>query len=379
MYSVKNTFIAALIILMTLIIEISTGINYVIFPVSIKELVNSNSLVGIAMSCEIISILIFCNLIDKVLHSLGLARSIIIASIIRTILLYLVKYINSYYMWILLIFSYGFITNVLRLSLQTWLNLLTFKKMKGFFLGLFSSALSLGVALGPVVLGYINIEREAQININAFLSFSVIILISFILKMAPVLTIKNKNRFIFVFKNITVIMISAVVGGVIFFGLPAFMTLYGLESGLKESEASLLLTSFMFGSVFLGMIISSLSSLVKNQYIIVFCVFNSLLCSILLPITIYNYNLSLLLLFIWGGNAGGLYAIGLSTIGIKFRSGDQVSANMAYSLMDAVGGLSGLCLIGVAMDLIGSEGLTYIIVASSISFFLYVLSKNKFH
>lgn len=374
----KSSVCAGLIIIATLIIEISTGINYVIFPVSIKALVNSNSLVGIAMSFEIISIIIFCNIINNILNFLGLVKSIVISSLIRSLALLLVQYINSYEIWIVTIFIYGFVTNILRLSLQTWLNLLSFRKIKGLVLGVYSSALSLGVALGPLVLTQINANREFQIIFNSILSILAILIIFPLLKSTPKIDVKNKNRFIFILNNSKIIMISALVGGVIFFGLPSFLTLYGIESGLNENEASFLLTAFMLGSVLLGILISTLSSYIKKRHLIIFCVFNSLICSVLLPITIYNFSLSLLLLFFWGGNSGGLFAIGLSIIGSTFRTEDQISANMTYSIMDSGGGLIGLCFIGAAMDLIGSEGLTYIIVTSSISFFIYVLSKNKF-
>lgn len=376
--SKKNLLPAGLIISVTLIIEISTGINYILFPMAIKELVDNNSLIGIAMSCEILSLIFFCSLINRILQYMGLKRAIIITCLLRSMLLYYVQYINSYAMWIIVIFLYGFVSNILRLSLQTWLNLLSFRKFKGLVLGFFSSALSLGVALGPVVLNQIGLGRGLQMKTNSVISFSVLFIICFALKSAPVVNIKNKNRFIFVVKNASIVMLSALVGGIVFFGLPGFLTLYGIKSGLKESDASLLLSSFMLGSVFLGIIISYLSGIIKKKYIIIFCIFNSLICAVLLPITIYNYNLSLLLLFIWGGNAGGMFTVGLSVIGDKFRQEDQVSANMAYSIMDSYGGLIGLCLIGFAMDLIGSEGLTYIIVASSISFFLYVLFKSEF-
>lgn len=375
--SYKTCIYAILIIIITLIVEISTGINYIIFPLSIKQLVESNSLVGLAMSCEILSIIIFCSFINRFLQFFGIARSIIITVLLRTVILYFVQFMSSYYQWVLLIFIYGLTTNVLRLALQTWLNLLPLRKMKGFFLGLYSAVLSLGVALGPFLLKLTDFTPKGQMLFNSLLSFSVLF-IGIILKKAPEINIKEKNRIYFVFKNAKIIMISALVGGIVFFGLPAFLTIYGLESGLSEGDAAVLLTSFMIGSVFLGMVISSLTGIISDRVIIIICVFNSLVCSFLLPIAIYDYRLSLLLLFFWGGNAGGLYATGLAMIGQLFRVNDQVSANMTYSIMDAFGGLIGLCCIGVAMDLIGGEGLTYIIVASSVSFFLYVLSRYQF-
>lgn len=72
---------------------------------------------------------------------------------------------------------------------------------------------------------------------------------------------------------------------------------------------------------------------------------------------------------------GGIYALGLTMIGEQFRKEDQVSANMTYTLMDSTGGLLGLCLIGMSMDLIGSEGLSYTIVLASMCYLVFIFNQ----
>jgi len=60
-----------------------------------------------------------------------------------------------------------------------------------------------------------------------------------------------------------------------------------------------------------------------------------------------------------------------------YRKEDQVSANIAYSLMDALGGTIGVILIGLAMDWHGSEGLVYVIVGSALLYFNFALTQYK--
>jgi len=86
---------------------------------------------------------------------------------------------------------------------------------------------------------------------------------------------------------------------------------------------------------------------------------------------------ALLMLYLWGGLMGGIYAVCLTIVGERFRLEDQVSANITYVLMDAAGGFIGVFLIGVAMDVAGPEGLAYVIVSASISYFIFALSRHR--
>jgi MFS family permease len=169
--------------------------------------------------------------------------------------------------------------------------------------------------------------------------------------------------------------VSSFVGGVTFFGLPAFLTLYGLMNGMSLTNASLLLTAFMLGSVSLGLAIATFSGKAQRTLVTISCVLVGVICAIYLPLAIYNYGIALMLLFVWGGAAGGIYGMGLATVGDLFRQEDQVSANVAYSILDNVGGIVGVLLIGALMGAGISDGIVYVIVLAALCYFIYCLSQ----
>ena len=142
-------------------------------------------------------------------------------------------------------------------------------------------------------------------------------------------------------------MVSSFVGGVTFFGLPAFLTLYGLMNGMSLKNASLLLTAFMLGSVSLGLAIATFSGKAKRTLVTITCVLVGVICAIYLQQSITMELLCFCSLF--GGSSWGIYAMGLATVGDLFRQEDQVSANVAYSILDNVGGIVGVLLIGTLM------------------------------
>ena len=351
-----------LIIITTLCIQLSSGMNYIIFPLKLQEQGHSNTLIGLAMSFEILATILLFKNISIVVKRLGVIQTIIGASVIRGLVIYSLGFNDSYILWLGGIFIYGLSTSMLLVVIQTWLNLTDTGKFKGLFIGLYSSSLSLGIALGPVLLQFIS-DSKLQSLVNAIVPlFSIVILMS-IFKYKPKMGGNDSIRVGFIFKHSKIVMLSALVGGVCFFGLPSFLTIYGIDNGLTSNEASLLLTMFMIGSVCIGVIISSLSAFVDRIIILFVCVCLSVVCAVFLALAVFSdFGTALILLLIWGGCMGGIYATGLGFIGETFRKEDQISANTSFLLMDSLGGFVGLSIIGTSMDLMGSEGLTYIIV-----------------
>jgi MFS family permease len=196
-----------------------------------------------------------------------------------------------------------------------------------------------------------------------------------LLTRAPRVGNQARLRLLYAIRMAKVPMLSAFVGGVTFFGLPTFLTLYGMMNGLPIGRAALLLTAFMLGSVTLGLLISSLSDRINRTVLTIGCVLVGVVCAVYLPLAIYNYNIALALLFIWGGAAGGIFATGLASVGDLFRKEDQVSANVAYSVMDNVGGILGVLLIGLLMGAGIADGIVYVIVLTALIYFIYCLAQ----
>ena len=172
-------------------------------------------------------------------------------------------------------------------------------------------------------------------------------------------------------------MFAIAMAGASFFGVSAFITLYGLKNQLTLQDSALLLTCFMMGSLLLEAPMTWVSDYIDRRYIIVIAAFLSMLCAVYLPIAIYVNYQAFVLLFIWGGVIGSIYSTSLALIGEKFRDDDLVAANAGYSLMEAAGGTLSILLIGYTMDAFGSDGLSYVIMLSSIVYFSFALTRYR--
>jgi len=368
--------IAPIILIITAFcVQLSSGINYIVFPLLLQEQGYSITLIGIAMSFEILATILLFKYISLVVKYLGVIPSIIGTSILRSILIYILSFNETFPIWLFGIFVYGLTTSMTLVVIQTWLNMIDIGKLKGLFMGLYSSSLSLGIASGPILLHLIDNHSIKKI-ISTTIPFLPLLLLLLIYKQKPLFNTEGNIRIGFIFKHAKIILLSAFVGGVCFFGLPSFLTLYGIANGLSPYQASLLLTMFMIGSVCIGVLISWLSSYINKMQIIYICVCFSVVCAVFLSLAVYsNVQIAFVLLTIWGGCMGGIYATSLEYIGGVFRKEDQISANTSFVLMDALGGFIGLFTIGISMELIGSEGLTYTIVIISTCYLVFITTQ----
>ena len=366
------------LIVATAIVQAAVGFNTVLFPVRLEDYGFSKSLIGICLSFEVASVLVIVGSINSIIFRLGLVGTVSLATGGRLLMLLILSQTHSFPLWCLSIFGFGLSTYVILIALQTWINGVPLQRYRGLVIGCFSSALSLGTASGPIVLNMVGVgggPRPFQVSMGIVaLSFLVVLPL---LRFAPVISTQPRLRLRYVIRMAPVPMMSSLVGGVTFFGLPAFLTLYGMMNGLSVERAALLLTAFMVGSVTLGLVVSALSDHVNRTLLIVSCVLVGVVCAVYLPLGIYNYPIALGLLYVWGGAAGGIYATGLATVGHLFRQEDQVSANVAYSIMDNLGGVLAVILIGFLMGAGIADGIVYVTVLTALVYFIYCLSQLR--
>ena len=356
--------------------QAAVGYNTVLFPVSLEAYGYSKFLIGLCLAFEMGAVITIINCIDWILGKFSLVGTFALATGLRLLVLLLLANTQNFPLWCVSVFCFGMCTYMCLISLQTWVNAIPVGRFRGLVSGCYSSALSLGTASGPILFNQLGSSGGSQ----AFQGNMVIVLVA-LMVISPLLTqqprflSQGRLRILYAIRMAKVPMLSSFVGGVTFFGLPAFLTLYGMMNGLSIQRASLLLTAFMLGSVSLGLLISSLSNRNNRTFVTILCVLIGVLCAVFLPLAIYNYFIAVCLLFVWGGAAGGIYATGLSAVAELFRKEDQVSANVAYSILDNVGGIIAVLSIGFLMGSGISDGIVYVIVTTALCYFIYCLAQ----
>ncbi len=399
----------------TLIVSVAMGITAVLIPIALERSNLASAVTGTILSLESVSALIICIFLSQILRMIGTRWGLILSTCIRVPAVIGIIFTSNVNIWVPLIFIYGVGCFTFLILLQTWINALPITKNRGLVVSLYSTSISIGLALGPIVLNLIENYQEyfiekysvwidsiiktltsmigididlgielsevslvhCQFGVAALLNLLALLPVLLSLPLIPNFRFKKTSNIWRMILNCKGYMFAIAMGGVSIFGVSAFITIYGIRNGLALEDAALLLTAFMLGSLFLEVPLAWLSDYFDRRYMIVICAFLSMSCAVYLPIAIYETYQAWGLLFLWGGVIGAIYSVVLAHLGDRFAGEELVSANAGYSLMDSLGGTLGILLIGFAMQTLGSDGLSYVIMFASILYFSFAVTRYR--
>lgn len=403
----QKALAVTVIVSATFLISVSVGINAVVFPTALESYGASNTMVGLVMAIEFISVFAISFGLRGILRVISLRTGLLLSALFRLPSLLLLAYFTDMPMWLLLVFVHGIGNFLNQILLQTWINSLPFERSRGLSMALFGTSISLGLACGPVVLqlldsvsesiadlvplidqvvlNYLDLARpeavqtSTQISLIASAMITTLAMLPTLLggMLIPRFRMTQSSNIPQAVRKAPAIMFAVAVSGVSILGVQSFITLYGLSNNLTLDQASLLLTAFMLGSILLEVPTAWISDFFDRRYVMIVLVFLSLICASYLPIAIYTPHLAWGLLFLWGGVIGGLFSVCLAMTAERFSGEYLISANAAFSIMDNIGGMIGILLIGVCMDLFGSDGLPYVIMLAGVVYFSFALTRYQ--
>jgi MFS family permease len=388
----------------TLLLSVAMGVSAIIIPTTLQSYGISSTVIGLIMSLETIAAFVISLFFPSLLRVIGLKYGLVFSTLLRIPSLLLLGFTSNIFLWTIAVFFNGVGCFTFLILLQTWIVGMKFKSNKGLLVSLYTTSISLGLALGPLLLEYsgkillfvkpllntyfINIAFSSVVVphvpntrfifiLAALMSLVALLPILMGFFLLPSFKLKGNVGIWQSIINAKGPMFAVTMAGVSFFGVCAFITIYGLKNQLSFNESALLLTLFMMGSLLLEAPLTWASDFIDRRYIIVIAAFMSMLCAVYLPIAIYVNYQAYILLFIWGGVNAAIYSTSLALIGDKYEGDALVAANAGYTLMDAAGGTAGILLIGYTMEAFGSDGLPYVIMLSSILYFSFALTRYR--
>jgi len=400
--SSNNAAAIAVNVICTLLTSTSMGMLAILVPVQLVSLNFSDSTIGAILSFETIASLIICLFIPNFLKIAGLKIGLLMSTLIRVPTVFIFPYFDTLDMLAPAIFFHAVGCYTLFLLLQIWINTIQFDKNKGLMIAFYSTAISVGFALGPIIINilatyavplaaFVNpildvsteffgkapvVENAPLFVVAALLSTCSIVPLLLYLPNIPQLKFNGNASIFKTIKENKGAMFSISMAGVSQFGVAAFITIYGMKNGLSLSDSALLLTTFMMGSLLLEIPIAWLSDRYDRRYLIVWCSVACMICAAYLPLAIYTPIHAWSLVFIWGGVIAGIYSISLAIIGEKYSDNDEmIASNAGYSLMESIGGVFGIVAIGFSMQYLGSDGMPYVIMFASILYFSFALTR----
>jgi MFS family permease len=361
-------------------VGIAIGLGLPLLTVLLEKRGIAASLTGLNTAMAGIAAMIAAPITTKVAHSMGVASTMMWAVVVAAVSSLGFYYIENFWAWFpLRIVFHGAITALFILS-EFWINVAAPSRKRGLVLGIYATVLSIGFALGNVIFSLVGSAGFLPFGVGSAIILAAAIPIFWARHESPQLDEKPMGHFLRYLLLVPTASFAVFVFGAVEAGGMALFPIFASKEGFSEAQAGFLLSAMAIGNVVFQIPVGMLSDHIRDRRKLLTTIgVVGLAGSLLLPFVTQDWRLLSFLLLIFGGAIAGLYTVGLSHLGSRFRGAELAAANAAFIFSYAVGTVVGPQAIGIGMDLVGSHGYAWVITGLFAAFVLFGLSRLIFH
>lgn len=339
---------------------IAQGMTHPLFALRLEEAGWSSGMIGLNGAMVAVAALTLAPFMPRLIRLIGLPAFLTLGAVLSAVMLLTFTAFEGYGWWLLLRYAQGAAATALFLGSEAWIVADAEDGSRGRVVGLYATVLSLGFALGPMILIGTGVDGPAPFVVCALLSLVAI---------GPLLTAWGEApkaeaddvsaipplRFI---RSDPTVMGAVILFGAIEFGVMALLPVWGVKIGLGAGPAAFLVSTLVLGNVALQLPLGALADRLNRRAMLIGCAVVSIAAAVALPALAGGGWMLWAVLFVWGGIAAGLYTIALVELGARYKGQTLVSANAAVIIAYGIGALVGPLLAGAAMDVIEPHGLS---------------------
>ncbi len=359
-----------------MVMGMGLGLTIPLLALLLNDLQVPTSLFGLNTAMPALAGIAVIPFVPAMTHRLGVRNLIILCLVVSVFCLFLFRIYLNIWFWFPVRFVFGASLGILFVVSEFWVNSLAPELERGRILGLYTTAMSAGFAVGPVILALVGTQGWPPFLILMALMSLATIPVMLGSRMSPTLEKSSRVDLFKYLKLAPTAMLAAGVFGALETGVFNFMPIYGVRNGISESAAAICLTAVALGNMLLQYPIGMLADRFDRHLVLFGCALVGFFGVVTLPALIATAELTgghpvflYLSLFFWGGTLTGLYTVGLTLLGQRFQGSALISANAAYIILYEIGALTGPPLSGISMDIWNPHGL---VVGMSVICLAYV-------
>ncbi|CAN7616069.1 MFS transporter [Aminobacter sp. LjRoot7] len=338
------------------VFAVAQGLTYPLLSFILDRQGTTPGLIGLSAAMTPLGFIVSSPVIPALTRRFGAARLAILCSMLAAATLVAIALMQDVWAWMPLRFLLGFFANPLYVISETWLLTITPASRRGRIMGLYSSIVSGGFAVGPLSLGLVGTEGWPPflVGILAFLICGMIVL-----AVAPRMPrmAHGGEASLGAFIVLAPLLLFAVFTAAAF--EQTFISLfavYGAALGSAEGRIASLITCFIAGNALLQILLGRQAEQFGSARAMLLCALASLAGCLLLPLVFDGWPIWSLL-FLWGGASFGIYTMALIQLGERFTGQALIAGNAGFALAWGIGGIVGSPATGLTMQLIGHQGL----------------------
>jgi MFS family permease len=338
-------------------IGLQAGVALPLVPLALEREGVDKLTIGVVTACWAIGMLAFGTRIPHLASRYGAVPVIVVSVVAGSIINVAYTVTSGPLAWGLLTFAHGIVGGVPWVVSEIWMNVVVEEKRRGRVMGVYSTMVAVGLALGPLVLQVVGVYGPAPFLTSAGVALLVALPLLPHWHTAPRIRYSNDSGFATVVALAPLAMLAAFACGLGEQVAFSFLPVYAVGAGVSAETGALWLSVFVIGNIVLQWPISWMADHFDRRAVVAGCALVSAVLVALLPMVPATSPAVIVTVLLWGGISFAIYPVGLALLGQRFRGGDIARANTAFSMIYILGGLLGRPAAGAAMDAFGDPGL----------------------
>ncbi len=310
----------------------------------------SEALIGANAAMHAVGVLATAVALPRMVATLGPRRLILMSIGLSALTLAAFPVMPAVWLWFVLRLFLGMAAEALFVTSETWINALSTEKTRARSMAAYTAALSVGLALGPLILSLVGTEGAAPYLLGAGVALTAAVFVASPRVTAPHFdepTIGNPVHFVRLAPlALSATMLNAAIETA---GL-SFLALYAVGLGWAEEHATRLMSVMMIGAILLQLPIGWLGDNMDRRRLVILLALVSAVGAAVWPLALGSAIATYALLFVWGGAFVGIYTIMITLVGSRFKGGDLVGIYAVSGLFWGLGALVGPLGAGFAMQ-----------------------------
>ena len=339
------------------VFALAQGLTYPLLSFILERQGITAGLIGLSAAMTPLGFIVSAPFIPALARRVGGARLAVLCSFLAALTLITIALTQEVWTWMPLRFLLGLFANPLYVISETLLISITPASRRGRIMGLYSSVVSGGFAIGPLSLGLVGTEGwpPFTIGISAFLLCGLVVLA--VVRRLPKMPHEGEATSVGGFFAFAPLLLFAVFAAAAFEQVViSLFAVYGTALGSAEPRIASLITCFTAGNAVLQIALGRVAEQLGSTRTMLFCVLASVAGCLLLS-SIFDSWLIWPLLFVWGGVSFGIYTMSLIQLGERFTGQPLIAGSAAFALVWGIGGIVGSPATGLAVQMIGHQGL----------------------
>lgn len=361
----------AAVIAAAMIFGLTYSLSAALLALDLSDRGYSDAFIGGNAAMHAVGVLAMAFALPRLVGGIGARRLVLAALGIAAVVLVLFPAMPSVWLWFPLRILLGAASETLFVMSETWLNSLSTDATRARAMAAYTAALSLGFALGPLLLSMVGTGVAAYAIGAAFaLAAAACLAIPGIAE--PTFDAAAHHSPLGFIALAPLAMAATVLHAAVESSGLSFLALYAQTLGWTETDATQLMSCMMIGAIVLQLPIGWLGDRFDRRKLIVALAALSAIGALVWPLALRSPWTTYPLLFVWGGAFVGIYTIMLTIVGSRFSGSRLVGIYAAMGLMWGAGALIGPLGAGVAMQWL-SHGLPLFVAFASGCFMLAAL------